>query len=108
MIGKLTLLRRRHLLTSARIHPRPTLRKEVQTSADPTGPAGPQVWDAMTVEVALSLMTAARTRHLDICDEDGRRTGRVTLSGLTAVRDSPHYTDRIRLREVAGALAGSH
>nr|WP_245178528.1 CBS domain-containing protein [Streptomyces montanisoli] len=65
-------------------------------------PSGPQVWDAMTVEVALCLMSAARTRHLVICDEDGLRTGHVTLTRLTDVRDSPRYTDSIRLRDVAG------
>nr|WP_267243099.1 CBS domain-containing protein [Streptomyces sp. PR69] len=84
------------------MHPRPTTPNAVQTLADPTAPAGPQVWDAMTVEVALFLMAAARTRHLVICDEDGQRTGRVTLARLTDVRASPDYTDRIRLRDVAG------
>ncbi|WP_399046876.1 CBS domain-containing protein [Streptomyces evansiae] len=63
----------------------------------------------MTVEVALSLMTAARTRHLVICDEDGRRTGQVTLARLTHVSGSPGSTDRTRLRDVhddAAAEAG--
>jgi hypothetical protein len=54
----------------------------------------------MTVEVALSLMAAARTRHLVICDADGRRTGRVTLDRLTAVRNGSGYTDRVRLRDL--------
>ncbi|MFF4160867.1 CBS domain-containing protein [Streptomyces sp. NPDC001678] len=100
-------------MTLDQMHPRPTIPNAVQTLADPTAPAAPQVWDTMTVEVALSLMTAARVSHLVICDEDGQRTGRVTLVRLTDVRDSPDYTDRIRLRDVTGgsapgALAVSH
>jgi hypothetical protein len=63
---------------------------------------GPQVWDDMTVEVALSVMAAARTPRLVICDADGRRTGLVTLARLTAVRNAPGYTDRVRLRDLAG------
>ncbi|MFD6154836.1 CBS domain-containing protein [Streptomyces sp. NPDC060243] len=89
--------------------PCPALVATVRASDDPTAAAGPQVWDAMTVEVALSLMTAARTRHLVICDEDGRRTGQVTLARLTHVSGSPGYTDRTRLRDVhddAAAEAG--
>ncbi|WP_239096209.1 CBS domain-containing protein [Streptomyces sp. SID11385] len=54
----------------------------------------------MTVEVALSLMAAARTRHLVICDEDGRPTGHVTRARLTTVCGSPGYTDRTRLRDI--------
>ncbi|MFD8805148.1 CBS domain-containing protein [Streptomyces sp. NPDC059597] len=76
--------------------------------------AGPQVWGAMTVEVALSVMAAARTARLVVCDEDGRRTGLVTLDLLTAVRDSSGYTDHVRLRDITeehrditGALAHS-
>ncbi len=64
--------------------------------------SGPRVWDDMTVEVALSVMAAARTGHLVVCDEDGRRTDLVTRARLTAVRDSSGYTDRIRLRDIAG------
>ncbi|WP_410538179.1 CBS domain-containing protein [Streptomyces sp. KL2] len=63
--------------------------------------AGPQVWDDMTVEVALSVMAAARTGHLVVCDGDGRRTGLVTRARLTAVRNGSGYTDRIRLRDVS-------
>jgi hypothetical protein len=67
----------------------------------------------MTVEVALSLMTAVRTRHLVICDEDGRRTGHVTLARLAAVRDGADYTDRVRLCDVdedpySGAGSAGH
>ncbi|SOD62144.1 hypothetical protein SAMN06297387_104314 [Streptomyces zhaozhouensis] len=70
-------------------------------AADRTASAGPRVWDAMTVEVALSLMAAADTGHLVICDDDGQRTGCVALDRLTDVRDSPGYTDRVRLRDLA-------
>ncbi|MGW7267177.1 CBS domain-containing protein [Streptomyces sp. NPDC054842] len=60
----------------------------------------------MTVEVALSVMASARTGHLLICDEDDQLTGRVTRARLTAVRDSPGYTDRVRLRDVCEEDAG--
>jgi hypothetical protein len=66
--------------------------------------AGPRVWEDMTVEVALSLMAAARTDHLMVCDEDGLGTGLVTRAGLTAARDGSGYTDRIRLRDIAGGI----
>ncbi|GAB2962364.1 CBS domain-containing protein [Streptomyces heilongjiangensis] len=74
------------------------------TVADTMDTAGPQVWEDMTVEVALSVMTAARTGHLAVCDEDGLRTGLVTRAGLTAVRDGSGYTDRIRLRDIAEVI----
>ncbi|MFJ4201823.1 CBS domain-containing protein [Streptomyces sviceus] len=66
---------------------------------------GPQVSDDMTVEVALSLMAGARVDHLVLCDGDEQRTGLVTLAGLTVLRDSASYTDRLRLRDVL-SLAG--
>lgn len=69
--------------------------------ADAVRAAGPQVWDDMTVEVALFVMAAARTDHLVICDADGRSTGLVTLARLTALRNGSGYTDRVRLRDVA-------
>ncbi|MGW7283721.1 CBS domain-containing protein [Streptomyces sp. NPDC054844] len=62
--------------------------------------AGPQVWYDMTVEVALSVMAAARVEHLIVCDEDGLSVGLVTQAGLTAARDSSAYTDRIRLGDL--------
>jgi hypothetical protein len=71
--------------------------------ADAVRAGGPQVWDDMTVEVALFVMAAARTDHLVICDADGRSTGLVTLARLTALRNGSGYTDRIRLRDVADA-----
>ncbi|WP_381575940.1 CBS domain-containing protein [Streptomyces echinoruber] len=54
----------------------------------------------MTVEVALSLMAGARVDHLVLCDEDDQSTGLITLARLAVLRDSPTYTDRIRLRDV--------
>ncbi|MFI2779254.1 CBS domain-containing protein [Streptomyces sp. ALB3] len=62
--------------------------------------AGPQVCDDMSVEVALAVMAAARTGRLVVCDQDGRRTGLVTLAELAAVRDGHAYTDRVRLRDL--------
>ncbi|MEV8535764.1 hypothetical protein [Streptomyces sp. NPDC051211] len=56
----------------------------------------------MTVEVALSVMAGARTEHLLVCDDDGRRTGLVTRAQLGAVRDGAAYTDRVRLRDITG------
>ncbi|MFJ8187003.1 CBS domain-containing protein [Streptomyces sp. NPDC096105] len=75
------------------------------TVADTMKAAGPQVWEDMTVEVALSVMAAARTAHLVVCDDDGLCTGLVTRARLTAVRDSSGYTDRIRLRDIADVIA---
>ncbi|MGW0812448.1 CBS domain-containing protein [Streptomyces viridiviolaceus] len=62
--------------------------------------SGPRVCDDMTVEVALSLMAGARVDHLVLCDGDDQSTGLVTLARLAVLRDSPTYTDRIRLRDV--------
>jgi hypothetical protein len=62
----------------------------------------PQVCDDMTIEVALSVMAAAPTGHLFVCDNDGLCTQRVTQGQLTAVRDSPAYTDRVQLRDILG------
>ncbi|MFF5159138.1 CBS domain-containing protein [Streptomyces sp. NPDC000348] len=75
------------------------------TVADTMEAAGPQVWEDMTVEVALSVMAAARTAHLVVCDDDGLCTGLVTRTRLTAVRDGSGYTDRIRLRDIADVIA---
>ncbi|GAA2445625.1 CBS domain-containing protein [Streptomyces glaucus] len=71
--------------------------------ADDGDASGPRVRDDMTVEVALSLMAGARVDHLVLCDGDDQSTGLITLARLTVLRDSPAYTDRIRLRDV---LAG--
>lgn len=75
--------------------------RPADTSALHTTAAWPRVWHGMTVEVALSVMAAAGTGHLAVCDEDDRCTDVVTRVRLTAVRDSPAYTDRVRLGDVA-------
>ncbi|GHH95881.1 CBS domain-containing protein [Streptomyces capillispiralis] len=74
------------------------------TVVDTMDAAGPQVWEDMTVEVALSVMAAARTGHLVVCDEDGLCTGLVTRTRLTTVRDGSGYTDLIRLRDIADVI----
>jgi CBS domain-containing protein len=78
-----------------------TLRdRSPEAAVDDRDVPGPRVCDDMTVEVALSLMAGARVDHLVVCDEDDQRTGLVTLARLAALRDSPGYTDRMRLRDV--------
>jgi hypothetical protein len=62
--------------------------------------SGPRVSDDMTVEAALSLMAGARVDHLVLCDGDDESTGLITMARLAVLRDSPTYTDRIRLRDV--------
>ncbi|MFH8555783.1 MULTISPECIES: CBS domain-containing protein [Streptomyces] len=71
-----------------------------RTVADTMDTAGPQVCDDMTIEVALAVMTSARTEHLLVCDNDGLCTQLVTQAQLAAVRDSPAYTDRVQLRDI--------
>ncbi|MGW5502318.1 CBS domain-containing protein [Streptomyces rochei] len=94
-------------MTLLQTHPgSPRAHGAPRTVADTVEVTGPQVWADMTVEVALSVMAAARTAHLAVCDEDGRRTGLVTRDRLTAVRAGAGYTDRLRLRDVAGTSAG--
>ncbi|MFI8303863.1 CBS domain-containing protein [Streptomyces sp. NPDC085927] len=89
-------------MTLVQMHSRSTSTDAApRTVADAMGAAGPQVWDDMTVEVALSVMTAARTGHLVVCDEDGQCTDLVTRARLTAVRESSGYTDRVRLRDIS-------
>ncbi|WP_373462394.1 CBS domain-containing protein [Streptomyces sp. V3I7] len=79
-----------------------------QAEVDQGDVSGPRVCDDMTVEVALSLMAGARVDHLVVCDGDDQRTGMITLARLSALRDSPAYTDRIRLRDVsAGPFSSS-
>ncbi|MFI8282459.1 CBS domain-containing protein [Streptomyces albidoflavus] len=70
------------------------------TVIDAMDAAGPQVWDDMTVEVAWSVMAAARAERLVVCDEDGLCVGLVTRAQLTAALDSSGYTDRIRLSDI--------
>jgi len=73
-----------------------------KTVAEVMDAAGPQVCDDMSVEVALSVMAAACTGRLVVCDQDGRCTGLVTRTERTAVRDSSDCTDHVRLREILG------
>lgn len=86
-----------------------TRRRPADTAATAPAPvdamdvSGPRVCDDMTVEVALSVMAGARVGYLLLCDEDEQCTGALTRAQLTAVRDSPAYTDRIRVRDVLGA-----
>ena len=60
----------------------------------------PRIRDDMTVEVALSLMAGARVDHLVLCDGDDQSTGLVTLARLTVQRNTPTYTDRVRVRDL--------
>jgi hypothetical protein len=77
-----------------------------EAAVDDTDASGPRVRDDMTVEVALSLMAGARVDRLVLCDGDDQSTGLITLARLAVLRDSPGYTDRMRLRDVlAGPFA---
>ncbi|MFE6594673.1 CBS domain-containing protein [Streptomyces sp. NPDC057781] len=75
-----------------------------RTAADAMDAAGPQVWEDMTVEVALSVMAAARTGRLVVCDEDGQYIDLVTRDRLNAVRDGSGYSDRVRLRDITATV----
>jgi CBS domain-containing protein len=90
-------------LTLVQMQPRPTGTDPARRTAVTVMDApGPQVSDDMSVEVALSVMAAARTGRLVVCDQDDQCTGLVTRTELAAVRDSPGYTDRVRLRDILG------
>jgi hypothetical protein len=99
---KLTHTFRRHVLTLVQMQPRPSVTPVHKTVDDAADTAGPQVWDDMTVEVALSVMTGARAGHLLVCDDDGLCIQLVTRAQLTAVRDGSAYTDRVQLRDILG------
>jgi hypothetical protein len=75
-----------------------------QATAAPTGTLSPglRVDVDMTVEVAMSVMRGARADELLLCDEDDECTGLVTWAELAVFRDSPSYTDLVRLRDVVG------
>ncbi|MEV7199418.1 CBS domain-containing protein [Streptomyces griseoluteus] len=91
-----------------KLHTRSVSTRPVRdTVAGSVDAAGPRVWYDMTVEVALSVMAAARTEYLVVCDEDGLCVGLVTQSQLTAVRDSTGYTDRLRLGDITDSNAPS-
>ncbi|MER6373153.1 CBS domain-containing protein [Streptomyces mirabilis] len=77
------------------------------TVFDALDTSGPRVGDDITVEVALFLMASARVEYLLLCDQDEHCTGSVTRAQLAVVRDSPAYTDRVRVRDVLGA-GGPH
>ncbi|MGP3945100.1 MULTISPECIES: CBS domain-containing protein [Streptomyces] len=88
-------------MTLVQMQPRSTnVTPTHQTAADAMDTGALQVCDDMTIEVALSVMAGARTGHLFVCDNDGLCTQLVTQAQLTAVRDSPAYTDRVQLRDI--------
>ncbi|MFI9645140.1 CBS domain-containing protein [Streptomyces sp. NPDC052040] len=90
-------------MTLVQMQPRPASAGPVhRTAEEVVDAAGPQVCDDMSIEVALSVMAAARTSRLVVCDQDDQRTGLVTRTDLTTVRDSSAYTDRVRLRDILG------
>ncbi|WP_137991743.1 CBS domain-containing protein [Streptomyces vilmorinianum] len=84
------------------MHSRTAELRTVLTVSDTMDTSAPRVCDDMTVEVALSVMASARAGHLLVSDGDGRCTGLITQAQLTRVRDGSAYTDRVRLREIAG------
>ncbi|ARI56338.1 MULTISPECIES: CBS domain-containing protein [unclassified Streptomyces] len=90
-------------MTLVQMQPRPTEATAVgRTVVDAMETAGPQVYDDMTVEVALSVMASARTGHLLVCDTGSLCIGLVTHARLAAVRASAAYSDRVQLRDVLG------
>ncbi|MFG2475865.1 CBS domain-containing protein [Streptomyces fagopyri] len=90
-------------MTLVQMQPRPACVGPVhRTVGEVMDAAGPQVCDDMSVEVALSVMAAARAGVLVVCDQDGQCTGLVTQTELTAIRDGSAYTDRVRLRDILG------
>ncbi|MGW5852772.1 CBS domain-containing protein [Streptomyces sp. NPDC055254] len=90
-------------MTLVQMQPRSATADPVHLTVDgPREATGPQVGDDMTVEVALAVMASARTGHLLVRDDDGLCTGLLTRAQLAAVRESPTYTDRVRLRDVLG------
>ncbi|MEV0114870.1 CBS domain-containing protein [Streptomyces sp. NPDC050844] len=89
-------------MTLVQMQPRPASAHLAHNTVEARDVAGPQVWDDMSVEVALSVMTAARTGRLVVCDQDGRRTGLVTQAELAVACEHSAYTDRVRLRDIIG------
>ncbi|WP_329126350.1 CBS domain-containing protein [Streptomyces sp. NBC_01465] len=89
-------------MTLVQMRPRTASAGPAHNTAETRVVGGPQVWDDMSVEVALAVMTAARTGRLVVCDQDGRRTGLVTRAELTAAREHSAYTDHVRLRDIIG------
>lgn len=89
-------------MTPVQMQPSPTYHAPTVLTDAPCA-SGPRVGVDMTVEVALSVMFGALADHLFLCDEDDQSTGVVTRAQLAAVRDSPSYTDLVRLRDVVDA-----
>ncbi|MFD7611180.1 CBS domain-containing protein [Streptomyces sp. NPDC059828] len=89
-------------MTLVQMQPRSANATPVHESETDATTAGPQVWDDMTIEVALSVMDSARSGHLLVCDNDGLCTELVTQAQLAAFRDSSAYTDRVQLRDILG------
>lgn len=89
-------------MTPVQMQPSPTYHAPTVLT-DASYASGPRVGVDMTVEVALFVMSGALAGHLFLCDEDDQCTGVVTRAQLAAVRDSPSYTDLIRLRDVIDA-----
>lgn len=97
-------------MTLVQMQPRPAITRPARRKvADVVDPAGPRVCDDMSVEVALSVMDAAHTGRLVVCDRDDQGIGVVTRAELAAVRDSSAYTDRVCLRDILGVrIVGVH
>ncbi|MER7985259.1 CBS domain-containing protein [Streptomyces noursei] len=71
-----------------------------KVAGDVMSSPGPQVGDDMFVDVALSLLIGARTDHLLVRDEDGRCTGLITRSQMTAHGQGSWYTEETQLRDL--------
>lgn len=86
----MTLTQRRHT---------PPQSSEPTAGHDMASPE-PQVGDDMTVDVALSVLIAARVRHLLVHNEDGGYVGSLNRDQLTAHRRGAWYTEHTRLRDI--------
>ncbi|MGA5560322.1 CBS domain-containing protein [Streptomyces platensis] len=71
-----------------------------RAAGDVMSATGPQVGDDMIVDVALSVLIGARADHLLVRDEDGRCTGLITRSQMTAHHQGSWYTEETRLRDL--------
>ncbi|MFG2591401.1 CBS domain-containing protein [Streptomyces sp. NPDC048438] len=90
-------------MTLVQVQPGPVSAAAVRrTVADVMETAGPQVCDDMTVEVALAVMTSARTGHLLVCDDSGLCVGLVAQAQLTAAQGSYASSDMVQLRDIVG------
>ncbi|MFF5283463.1 CBS domain-containing protein [Streptomyces sp. NPDC013171] len=94
-------------MTPVQSHPRPAHPVTGSLPMSPPGEVEPHVWADMTVEVALAVMSGARTGRLVVRDGDGRRTGLVTRDQLVGFRGTSAYTDRVQLRDLRPADAPS-